>query len=508
MSDRGRSPVSAVERWWSRTAPRRREQLGIYHTPAELRRWIWRSLDPTKWSDPQTGLILDPAAGAGEFGRTAIEMAWRETRDPRRINELLGRLHSVEITLASYLAGWIEWGRLLLSLSGDDRVFRTPHWHWADATRVAGLCVDDEAIRSEASHESTWFESGSRQDIGWVVGNPPYSSRVESSWPGIERLLKGEIRGPGGDDSYFRFRGRPLGERKTWLHDLYVRFFRLAQWWTHANPNASVALITNRGWLTHKTFRGMRESLTSSFASIRIDLPSSQDDVWFDIATPVAIAFLSRRGKETTATDPAAQHGPRIEYRLLGQEAVARSFDPDENEAETGSQLSVARVTRSTPLEPWWEFMAPVSEGANTESHLDENQRRGAWLREQGWSLTEIFQRSGSVIVTARDALVIATSRRELRDRVERLLDPNVTDAEIRADYFAGPESPLRARRHTRLKLDEVRTRLRRRWDRHDWKRALTRCRYRGLDDRWILWDRDLVDWPRWESQATMAHGD
>ena len=78
------------------------------------------------------------------------------------------------------------------------------------------------------------------------------------------------MEGPGGQINYYEAQGKPLGERKSWLHDLYVCFFRMAQWWTCAAETSTVAFVTNRGFIENVTFRGMRESLNEQFDQIDV----------------------------------------------------------------------------------------------------------------------------------------------------------------------------------------------------------------------------------------------
>ena len=71
------------------------------------------------------------------------------------------------------------------------------------------------------------------------------------------------------DDGYFTLDGRPLGERNAkWLHDDYVKFFRLAQWHVARAGAGVVAFITNHGFLANPTFRGMRRSLLDTFDAL------------------------------------------------------------------------------------------------------------------------------------------------------------------------------------------------------------------------------------------------
>src|SRR5581483_2907686 len=94
-----------------------------------------------------------------------------------------------------------------------------------------------------------------KSKIPIVVGNPPFSSLSTTTNDWIARLVRGddEIRG------YVRANGRSLGERKTWLHDDYVKFIRLAQWHIEQASCGIVGFVTNHGFLDNATFRLMRQ---------------------------------------------------------------------------------------------------------------------------------------------------------------------------------------------------------------------------------------------------------
>lgn len=484
----------SIEMWWAQSAPRLRRQLGIYHTPQPLVDHVWKSLEPSRWLEPQSGLILDPASGTNEFLRGALRVAVESQVALDAIKSLLNRWVGVEITFASWFVGWVALGVELVRLRLPLRLLETrPNLIWADATRL-NLESVHLANDSKAFPDPRLI----RQDFGWVLGNPPYSSRVERTSPGIERLLHGQIAGRGGDANYFAFRGEPLGERKTWLHDLYVRFFRLAQWWTAERDSACVAFITNRGWLENKTFRGMRESLASDFPRITVDVPHGSQASWFQVVTPLAIHYLSR------SHALSSRESLQLRFRKVGW-----------SQASSSPCLEVVDDYVSEPREPWFEFDPSVNvEPGNIRllSHLS-NQTR---LVECGWYIPRIFGQVGSAIVTARDSLVVATTRSELDRRVMRLLDQSVSDDEIRREYFGRARSRKFQRGDTRSwQLSIIRERLRERWQsrvtsgqRHPWATSIVPCRYRALDDRFLLWDSDCVDWPRFDTQATLARGD
>ena len=106
--------------------------------------------------------------------------------------------------------------------------------------------------------------------------------------------------------SYYHVDGEPLGERKVWLQDDYVKFIRLSQWLLDGTGVGVHGYISNHGYLDNPTFRGMRWSLMQSFRRIRVlDLhgnikkkevpPGGDRDVnVFDIQQGVAIGLFTK----------------------------------------------------------------------------------------------------------------------------------------------------------------------------------------------------------------------
>lgn len=104
--------------------------------------------------------------------------------------------------------------------------------------------------------------------------------------------------------------GKPLGERKHWLNDDYVKFIRFDQWRVEKTGRGVLAFVTNHGYLDNPTFRGMRQSLMQTFTDIYlVDLHGNsnkkektpegdKDENVFDIQQGVAIGiFVKEPGK-------------------------------------------------------------------------------------------------------------------------------------------------------------------------------------------------------------------
>src|SRR5687768_12180938 len=70
-----------------------------------------------------------------------------------------------------------------------------------------------------------------------------------------------EVQRRSGGEGYLQAGGQKLGEKKTWLHDDYVKSLRYAQWRIESTGCGIAAFVTNHGYLTNATFRLMRQQL-------------------------------------------------------------------------------------------------------------------------------------------------------------------------------------------------------------------------------------------------------
>ena len=144
-----------------------------------------------------------------------------------------------------------------------------------------------------------------------ILGNPPFSgvSRHEGSW--ISALMRGQCpledpRSQPGLANYYEVDGEPLGERKVWLQDDYVKFLRYCHWKIEQADRGVIGLVTNHGYLDGPSFRGLRQSLCTTFPRMRIvDLHGNQkkkecapdggqDENVFSISAGVAVGFFLR----------------------------------------------------------------------------------------------------------------------------------------------------------------------------------------------------------------------
>lgn len=448
-----------------------RRRHGVFFTPEPIARHIVAQIDriltedfnlPDGLSSKSEEIVfLDPACGTGIFFLAAIDHIhahlkqrggdWNEF-----VPHLLSRLKGIEL---------LPVPAFLTKLNIAVRLAATGYrfGHPANLQIHTGDALDPTlqfAIRN------------SQFAIPILLGNPPFSSLTTPSNPWIGSLVRGEgeVRG------YMQAGELRLGERKTWLHDDYVKFIRLAQWHVEQAGQGIVAFITNHGYLDNATFRLMRHELARVFSGIEIvDLHGSRkngksapdgarDENVFGLDQGVAIGLFATRG--------VSESVPRVKYgELWGTR--------DEKLAALDGTSSLTRRVTLSP--PHWRFVPT------------ENFECPAY--DAAWPLTEAMPVNASAPVTARDHFLVAFTEEELHARVAEFRDLGIPDDEIRGRYF----TRTRSRRYPPGDTRGWKLSVARRAVAADdaWPRHIRRCLYRPFDWRYVFWHPAMIDWPR-----------
>lgn len=345
--------------------------------------------------------ILDPATGTGTFLAEVINVIHDKMQGQQGIwqsyveNELLPRLNGFELLMASYAMAHLKLD-MVLSETGYDttknnerlRVYLTNSLeeHYDTIGTVWANALSNEA--NQASHIKR------NAPVMVVLGNPPYSGISFNNGAWITSLI----------DDYKYVNGVHFNERKHWLNDDYVKFIRLGQAFVDKNTEGVLAYINNHSFLDNPTFRGMRWNLMQSFDKIYIiDLhgnskkkevcpDGSKDENVFDIQQGVSINIFIKNGKKRKGELAEVYHcdlyGVReFKYNYL----LEHSF-------------TTTDFTRIEPSAPFYFFIK--RDTANEEVY------------NRGFSVNDMFPVSTVGVVTAKDAVLIDTSKSLLLDKV------------------------------------------------------------------------------------------
>jgi len=482
--------------------PKVREMRGVYYTPEPVVSYIVRSIDhllKTRFNRPQglmdaNTLILDPAVGTATF----LYMVVNEVHDALVsqgqeglwndyvAEKLLPRIFGFELLMAPYAVAHLKLG-LLLQETG----------YWFKTNQRLGIYLTntlEEAVKHSEALFANWIteeanaaaEIKKDKPIMVVLGNPPYSGisanaslreitdsktgrkRKELTW--IGRLI----------EDYKVVDGKPLGERKQWLQDDYVKFIRFGQWRIEHTGQGVLGFITNHAYLDNPTFRGMRQSLMNTFTDIYIlnlhgnvkkreTAPDGgKDENVFDIQQGVAISLFI---KESDKSGPATVH--YAELWGLREGKYHNLFETD---------IATTDWVELKPDSPFY-FFVPRDEEFRPEY-------------EQGWKVTEIFPVNSTGIVTARDKFVIDFEPSPIKERIQIFLNKNLDDVTVKEKLSLSENYAWRVS-GARKQLMAVK----------DWERHFARILYRPFDIRSIYYHPSVVWRTRSEVMRHMLTG-
>ncbi|MEA2022118.1 MAG: type ISP restriction/modification enzyme, partial [Candidatus Caldatribacteriota bacterium] len=380
---------------------------------------------------------------------------------------ILPDFYAFELMMAPYAIGHLKIGFILdelgYSLSDDER-FKLYLTNTLEVEEIKQISIPGVSSLSEESHLAGKVKK--EQSILVILGNPPYSGISSNVNEWTEKLLKKDIDGC---QSYYKVDDEPLGEKKLWLQDDYVKFLRFAQWKIQKSGFGIVGMITNHGYLNNPTFRGMRQSLMKTFDEIYIlDLHGNslkrettpeggKDENVFDIRQGVAIVlFVKNKEKKESVIYHSDLFGLRQEkYDWLDQNV-----------------FNIENYKKIKPLSPWYFFV--LRDTLHIQKYLK-------WKK-----INEIFPINVTGIVTARDKFVIGFDKFEIRNRMLQFKNLTLPDEIIKDTY------KLKDTRSWKLSLARNKLSKDKNWDTY-YQKIL----YRPFDIRYIYYTEIMVDWGR-----------
>ncbi len=483
---KGKDPiVHFYETFLSEYDRKTREMRGVYYTPEPVVSYIVRSLHnilkeqfnkPDGFADKNV-TVLDPAAGTltflAETAKLAVDEFVSKYGEGGRKNfikdHILKNFYAFELMMAPYAIGHLKMSFLLeelgYRLQGDDRVklylTNTLEMEELPETKLPGM-----SSLSEESHLAGRVKK--EQPILVILGNPPYSGHSSN----IGEWISTEIK------TYHQVDGKPLGEKNPkWLQDDYVKFIRFAQWKIDQTGEGVLGFITNHSYLNNPTFRGMRQSLMTTFDEMHIlDLhgnslkkekcpDGSKDENVFDIQQGVAIALFVKKKSLKKGLSYAELWGLREnKYKWLNDNDL--------------------RTTKWKKVNPKSEFYL----------FIPRDEKLSA-LYEAYPKITDIFPVNSVGIVTSRDDFVIDFDKDRLRRRILQFRDKKMPDEIIGQTYELKDKSnwKLKSAREAIMKDD-------------GWERAFTKILYRPFDERHIYYHDAVIERSRKEVMQHMLH--
>ncbi len=466
--------------------PELRKELGVWYTPPEIVEYMVGRVDQLLRSElgiadglaDEQVFVLDPAAGTGSYlvevarriHLTLTEQGHGSLAAGRVKRALRTRIFGFEILPAPYVVAHLQLGVFLRSLgatlTGRERfeVFLTNALTGWEPPKEPKRTLLFPELEEEAERATTVKRN---QPILVILGNPPYNGFAGVAQEEEKDLLKPYFEGL--DQYDVQVRG---------LHDLYVRFYRLAERRiADVGKRGIVCFISNFSWLDGQSHPVMRKRFLDAFDRIWIDncngdkyrtgkrTPDGKPDqsmfttdtqpVGIQVGT--AIATMVKTGRQHADGEMAT-----VQYRdLWGMSNDKRAELLDSlTRDEISSQYGV--------LEPSRELRFIFSPGASSRNY-------SSWPR-----LTELFVDYFTGVKTSRDELVVDIDREELVSRLRRYFNAAVPNEAI-AD-----ECPIAMREGKRFSARKIREQL---IERGFLETNIVRFSYRPLDDRWLYWE-------------------
>lgn len=359
--------------------------------------------------------ILDPATGTATFLIEVIDVIhatmvakWNKERvskadQVKKWNtyvptHLLPRLYAYELMMAPYAiahmkvglklteTGFTAWDRL--GPENRANIFLTNALEPSETQERFGI----DAIAHEAAAVNA---VKSNKNFLVIIGNPPYSKMSGNLSKDAVNLIE-PFRSVAGE----RIVVRAALAHELNLQDDYVKFYGLSLSHLKKTGVSIVSFISNSGFLSSPSLRGMRWNMIRENDRIHLldlggrvaDRSTSEDENVFEIEQGVAIGCYVRTPRHTSTDE--------VSYSKITGSREQKCRDLNAHTALNRRNASLR------PSGPFFRFMQ-TDEAA--EAELCEWQ-----------SLDEIFPVNSGGIITSRDALAINIDRPQLLRNLER----------------------------------------------------------------------------------------
>lgn len=488
-----------------------RKARGVYYTPPPVVNFIVRAVDDILkdtfgigdgLADHRRVTVLDFAAGTGTFLLEVMQRIFDNIGGPDSgkaaavVREHMTKnLYGFEYLIAPYTIAHLKLSQYLKDkghpLADDERmqVFLT--------NTLEPIEPQKSAFLPELSHEVEAAQKVKEKPILVILGNPPYAGHSKNKGAWITQAIDGykhtveRVQTEIGTDGNAIFSDvkKPLGEKNPkWLNDDYVKFIRFAQLKMDSVEEGVVGIITNHSWLDNPTFRGMRQSLTRSFDQIYIvDLHGSikprervpqglENGNVFDIQKGVAIALFVKKPGAEKGVWHLDMWGNRLsKYRECASTDL--SSVRWQNPKVFAPYYSMAAIdwTGWEDYGDWWQIADSMNGAADKR---------------------QIFGVNVLGFQTHRDHFAIAFDESAIRERVNEMLDPNISDNTIKERHAVSDNRDWKVKQ-ARALLQSM----------PDVYRPVIDVAYRPFDNRPAYFSGALMDYPRRDFSTTLPGG-
>ena len=465
--------------------PELRKQLGVWYTPAEVVRYMVARVDRALKDDlgiadglaAENVYVLDPCCGTGTYLAEVLRRI-AANLEGRGLGALAGarvkqaaaeRVFGFEIMPAPFVVAHLQVGLTMQDLDAplaDDgteraQVFLTnalTGWEPTDKEKQLIAFPEMAAERDRANQVKR------DRPILVILGNPPYNGFAGVAVDEEQTLL----------NAYRTSKNVQMPDSRA-LHDLYIRFFRMAERRiAEKTGRGVVCFISNYSWLDGRSFAGMRERYLETFDAIRIDClngdkyktgkiapdGSSDPSIFSTEGDPIGIQV----GTAIATLVRKADHAPvgRVGFRHLWGQAK-----PEELLATAEAEPDALYDS----IKPVLPLGLPFVHTAMSVDWFD-------WP-----TVPDLFPVNFSGVNTNRDGFVIDVDLDRLKSRIADYFNTDIDDVQIGKLY------PTAMGARARFDPKAIRHALLARGGPDE--SGFIRHAYRPFDMRWLYWEAD-----------------
>lgn len=471
--------------------PLLREQLGVWYTPPDIVRYQVQRVDHLLCDElgiadglaDENVVLLDPCTGTSSYIAEAARLIYQRNLEDepalaaaKTKRAITTRLYGFEIMPAPFVIAHLQMGRLAASLGSSFGPNERARIYLTNALTGWGEeSIPRQQAFPELADEREAADNVKRQEpILVIIGNPPYYRYAT-----MAVREEADLLAPYKDGLYRRFR-----VRKSTLDDLYIRFYRLAEWRIaeRGARRGIVSFISNWSWLAGSSFPVMRERLIRRFDTISIDnlgggvrgrdrREEQDDENFFTTATNpgiklnVAISFLVSKG-----TDKRGDFEADVRYRRLWGTADEKRAALLQSTHDNDSRAPYRRL--HTSFEKKW-VLRPAGE---------------AGVYDTWTSLGQLMPKRETGVNENRGGSLISIDRQPLEELRQAYTDTTKSDAEF--THISARAGRLMSR-YASYAASAARTALNRPEQLE--KPRIVRFATRAFDDRWLLWGGDRL---------------
>jgi len=372
--------------------PKKAHELGVVYTPVEVVDFILHSVDDLLWSDFDLTLgapgvsILDPFAGSGIFIQRIIESGIL-TKD-QIINKFDKELLSYEIMPSANAAGAHKIESAYETAIGSKRAYS------------GGLCVD------------TFTHVGPKPSV--IIGNPPYrmgarcanDNNANIAYPDLDNRIR---------DTYV---ARSIATRKGTLYDSYIRAIRWAS--DRIGNSGVIGFVSGNGFTEKPAMDGIRKCLADEFSQLHVI------NLRGDIRKNMLSKGRAKEGQNIFGSGSMTGIALTLFVKNPTSKQIGKIYYYDiGDDLKTGEKLEKLTELHSVAgikAAHGWSTITPDAHG-DWLSQRDDSFGEFIVLGDKKSDAIKLFENFSLGIVTNRDAWCYNSSKNEVAQNMERMID-------------------------------------------------------------------------------------